>query len=79
VTKKVVQRATQLVKDLDLEYPAPTKNVHLEPPRADMQGIDIISCAVLQGGLILARESEAQFRSNPLFSDFEQLVGLLRQ
>jgi hypothetical protein len=74
VTKKLVQRVTQLVEDLDLEYPTATSNDLHMAPRADMQGIDTIVSALFKGAKVWGRE--APF---PLLDDFKQLVGILRQ
>jgi hypothetical protein len=77
VIKKLVRRVTQLVKDLDLECPISTDHASRMALRADIRGIDTISSALLEGARIL--DDEAEFRSDPLCSDFEQFVMLLRQ
>jgi hypothetical protein len=77
VIKKLVRRVTQLVEDVDLEYPTITIGYDLPmAPRADMQGIDTISCALLVGAKIC--DWEAIFLSGPLLDDFKQLVGIFR-
>jgi hypothetical protein len=77
VTKKLVRRVTQLVEDLDLEYPTATSNDLPMAPRADMQGIDTIASALLEGAKICDRG--ALLPSGPLLDDFKQLIGILRQ
>jgi hypothetical protein len=77
VTEKVVKRVTQLVEDLDVEHPSVTNDISSMTLRADIQGVDSIASALLEGAKNW--DGKVQFRPGGLGSQLERLVGLLRQ
>ena len=77
VTKKLFERVRQLVEDLDIERWAIT-DVALRVIRGDVQGIDILVSALLNGVGIWYQQEHLR-PLDPLLSDFARLVALVRQ
>jgi hypothetical protein len=77
VTKKIFKRVKQLVEDLDVESWAITHLV-LRGIRGDVQGIDILTSALLNGVRIWYQQKESR-PLGPLLGDFARLMALLRQ
>jgi hypothetical protein len=77
VTKKLFKRVRQVVEDLDVERWAIT-DVALRVIRGDVQGIDILVSALLNGVAIWHMQEHTR-PLGPLLSDFARLMALVRQ
>jgi hypothetical protein len=75
VTKKLFQRVTQLVEDMDMERWAETD---MREIRGDIEGIDILTSALLNGVKIWSRQKESRPLGSSLNS-FQRLMVLIRQ
>jgi hypothetical protein len=76
-TKKLFKRVTQLVEDVDIESWAKT-DILLRNIRGDVEGIDMVTCALLKGVEIWCRQKESR-PSGPSLSNFHQLMVHVRQ
>jgi hypothetical protein len=77
VTKKLFQRGKQLIEDMDIECWAKT-DILLRKICGDVEGIDILTCALLKGVEIWYRQEEPR-PLGPSLKNFQQLMGLVRQ
>jgi hypothetical protein len=78
IAGKLFAKVRQLVKDVDVESPTCVTTVALKEVRADMQGIDILACALLSGTRNWYQKPGFRF-SGPLLGEYKLLVESLRQ
>jgi hypothetical protein len=67
----------QLVEDMDMECWA-TTDIFLRKILGDIEGIDILVCALLNGVGIWYRQNESR-PSGPSLNNFQRLMVLIRQ
>jgi hypothetical protein len=68
----------QLVEDMDMERWA-TTDIFLRKIRGDIEGIDMLTCALLNGVEIWNRQELESRLSGPSLNNFHQLMALVRQ
>jgi hypothetical protein len=77
VSKKLFRRVRQLVEDLDVECWALT-HVALRKIRGDIQGVDGLTAALLDGVRIWDRQEQSP-PFDPFLNDFTRLMELVQQ
>jgi hypothetical protein len=76
VCQRLFQRARKLVEDLDVEHSVITQ----EEFRGDVQGIDILTSALLKGARIWRCQEPIRIRPLGLLSsNFARLIALVQQ
>ena len=80
VIKQLLERVNQLVEDLGVEYPIQTDDLPITS-RMDVQSVDIIASAVINGVRLLPQDGtgEAHLVPRPMSEPVSRLIGLLRQ
>jgi H2-forming N5,N10-methylenetetrahydromethanopterin dehydrogenase-like enzyme len=76
-TNKLFQRVVRLVNDMDMECFA-TTDVRLRKINGDIEGIDLLTSALLHGVEDWYRRKESR-PSGPALNNFQQLMVLVRQ